>query len=318
MILTIQQASMLMSIQDGGRFGYQRFGMPESGPMDWWAFWAANRLVGNHPGAACVEVGLSDSEFLVEGRALLAAAGVGYRLWVNGRELPLWMAFVAKTGDRVRFQKIFGGNWVYLAVSGGIQSTVWMGSHSTFPAAGLGKKLAEGDRLPLALSAGEQAALAGHAVPRTKRPAYAKIVALRVIPGPHQERFTRSSREKFWESSYSVSTQSDRMGYRLEGAPLTHINGADLVSQGMALGEIQVPGDGRPIVMMPDHPTTGGYTCIGTVARVDLPLLAQLEPGRGTLHFEPCEIHEAQSAWGAAHEKIDSAAQCQEDLWLGL
>jgi antagonist of KipI len=318
MTLTVQQASLLMSIQDGGRFGYQRFGMPESGPMDWWAFRAANRLVGNDPGAACVEAGFSDAEIWIEQRSLLAVAGAGYQIFVNGRELPLWMAFIAKPGDRVRFQKVSGGNWVYLAVSGGIQSKVWMGSRSTFQAAGLGKKLAKGDQLPISVKAGEQAALAGHAFPQAKRPAYAQDISLRVISGPHQARFTETSRAKFCRSSYTVSTQSDRMGYRLVGEPLMHVNGADLVSQGMALGEIQVPGDGQPIVMMPEHPTTGGYTCIGTVARVDLPLLAQLEPGRGTLHFEPCEILEAQSAWGAAFEKIDSAARFQEDLWLGL
>jgi len=318
MTLTIQQASLFMSIQDRGRFGYQRFGMPESGPMDWWSFRAANRLVGDDPGAACVEIGFSDAVISIEQRTLLAVAGAGYMVFVNARRQPLWMAFIAKPGDRVRFQKTPGGNWVYLAAAGGVQSAVWMGSRSTFPAAGLGKKLAEGDRLSLLASAGEHTALAGHALPQRKRPAYTKDISLRVIPGPHLERFTETSRGKFWESSYSVSTQSDRMGYRLDGPALVHSNGADLVSQGMVLGEIQVPGDGQPIVMMPDHPTTGGYACIGTVARVDLPLLAQMEPGQGRLHFEPCEIHEAQSAWGAAIDTIDSAAQFQEDLWLGL
>ncbi len=318
MTLTIQQASLFLSIQDAGRFGYQRFGMPESGPIDWWAFRAANRLVGNGPTAACVEIGFSDAEIWVKERSLLAVAGAGYQLFVNARQLPLWMSFVAKPGDRLRFKKASGGNWVYLATAGGVQSPVWMGSRSTFPAAGLGKKLVEGDQLSLSALAGESAALAGNIMPESQRPHYADNVLLRVIPGPHQERFSPSSRTKFWETPYSVSTQSDRMGYRLEGPTLMHTNGADLVSQGMILGQIQVPGNGQPIVMMPDHPTTGGYTYIGTVAKVDLPLLVQLAPGGGTLHFKPCEINEAQALWGTAIEKIDSTCQFEEDLWLGL
>lgn len=318
MTLTIQQTSLFLSIQDAGRFGYQRYGMPESGPMDWWAFRAANRLVGNDPDAACVEIGFSDAEIWVKERALLAVAGAGYQIFVNGRQLPLWMSFIAKRGDRLRIKKASGGNWVYLAAADGVQSTVWMGSRSTFPAAGLGKKLVEGDRLPLPASAGDRAAFAGNIMPESLRPHYVDNVLLRVIPGPHQERFSPSSRTKFWETPYFVSTRSDRMGYRLEGLPLSHTNGADIVSQGMVLGQIQVPGDGQPIVMMPDHPTTGGYTCIGSVAKVDLPLLAQLEPGGGTLHFKPCEINEAQALWGAAIEKIDSTTPVEEDLWIGL
>lgn len=318
MTLTVKQAALLMSVQDAGRFGYQRYGMPESGPMDWWAFRAANRLVGNNPEVACVEIGFSDAEISVEQRVLLAAAGSGYQLVVNARPLPLWMSFIAKPGDRLRFMKTSGGSWVYLAAAGGVQSTVWMGSRSTFLAAGLGKKLAKGDQLPLSVSAGEGAAMAGTIVPKSQRPNYADSVSVRVILGHHQVRFTPSSRTKFWESAYSVSTQSDRMGYRLEGAPLNHTHGADLVSQGMVLGQIQVPGNGQPIVMMPDHPTTGGYTWIGTVAKVDLPLLTQLPLGGGTLYFQPCEVEEAQSAWAAAIKAVDSTTTMEEDLWLNL
>lgn len=318
MSLSIQKAALLMTIQDAGRFGYQRYGMPESGPMDWWAFRSANRLLGNDPGAPCVEIGFSGAEFRLERRALLAAAGVGYRLFVDERELPLWMTFVGKGGERIWFEKITGGNWVYLAAAGGIQSPVWMGSHSYFTAAGLGQKLAEGDRLSLSGPAVGDVAMAGNTVPGMKRPIYGDEISLRVIPGPHQEQFTSASKKTIWEATYSVSTQSDRMGYRLAGPCLMHSSGADLVSQGMALGEIQVPGEGQPIVMMPDHPTTGGYACIGTVAKVDMPLLSQLEPGRGTLQFQPCAIDEAQSAWAEAIKIVDSAVQFQEDLWLGL
>lgn len=318
MTLIIQQASLSMSIQDAGRWRYQRFGMPVSGSMDWWAFRAANRLVGNQPGAACVEMGYSEAEITVEQQALLAVTGAGYELLINDRPLPLWMSFAVRPGDRLRLRKTSGGNWVYLAVAGGVQSTMWMGSRSAFPAAGLGRRLTQGDRIPLSASAGERVAFAGNQLPKNQRPEYADQVTLRVVLGPHQEQFTPSSLAKCWETTYTLSTQSDRMGYRLQGSPIAHTDGADLVSQGMVLGQIQVPGDGQPIVMMPDHPTTGGYTWIGTVAKVDLPLLAQLTPGSGKVGFTPCELDEAQSAWAGAINQIDSATQVEEDLWLNL
>lgn len=318
MSLIIQQPSALMTIQDGGRQGYQRFGMPESGPMDWWAFRAANVLVGNQPGAACVEAGFSSAEFCVEQHSLMAACGAGYRLCVNHREMPLWMAFIGRPGDCIRLEKVSGGNWAYLAVGGGFQSTVWMGSRSTYPAAGLGKLLTVGDRLPILARSGERVICAGRSIPKSLQPPYASEPCIRVIFGPHQIRFLQSSRETFMADTYQVSTRSDRMGYRLEGPQLAHQDGADLVSQGMVLGAVQVPGDGQPIVMMPDHPTTGGYTCIATVAKVDLPLLAQTEPGRGALRFTPIAVNAAQSAWVQTVEILDSMDYFQEDLWTGL
>ena len=318
MTVHIQQAALLMTVQDGGRRGYQRFGMPESGPMDGWAFRCANRLVGNDSGAACVEIGFSSAELHLAGRSLLTVCGAGYRLLVNDHHLPLWMAFLGKPGDRIRLEKIPGGNWVYLAASGGILSAAWMGSRSAYPAAGLGRQLTEGDRLPLLGSAGEWEGLAGRSIPVAARPAYSSNPLIRVMPGQHLARFKSESWEIFCEGPYSLSPQSDRMGYRLSGPPLAHQTSPDLVSQGMVLGAVQVPGDGQPIVMMPDHPTTGGYACIATVARVDLPLLAQTEPGIGQLRFKLTEITQAQSAWSEATGRMDATDYFEEDTWTGF
>ena len=318
MSLFVQQPAVLMTIQDGGRQGYQRFGMPESGPMDWWAFRAANLLVGNLPGAACVEAGFSSTEFYVEKYSLLAACGAGYRLFVNHRAMPLWMAFFGKPGDQIRLEKASGGNWVYLAVEGGFQSQTWMGSRSMYPAAGLGKLLTAGDQLPFSELFSERVIRAGRSIQKSLQPAYASQSRIRVIFGPHQTRFLQSSRETFLAGTYQVSTSSDRMGYRLKGPHLAHQDGADLVSQGMVLGAIQVPGDGNPIVMMPDHPTTGGYPCIATVARVDMPLLAQVEPGRGALHFCPIDVSAAQSAWVQMIQTLGTTETFQEDLCTGI
>jgi antagonist of KipI len=318
MTLYIQEAALMMTVQDGGRFGYQRYGMPESGPMDGWAFQAANRLVGNAPGAACVEVGFSSAEITLDRRCLLALCGVGYSLSVNGRPLPLWMSFLGKPGDYIRVDKIPGGNWAYLAAAGGIQSEVWLGSRSVYPAAGLGRKLTPGDRLPLGEPSNQASFNSGRSFPTAARLPYSHEPVIRVIPGPHLARFTSESWDSFCQSAYSVSTQSNRMGYRLTGPTLVHHSGADLVSQGMVQGEIQVPGDGQPIVMMPDHPTTGGYACIATVSKADLPRLAQVEPGRGSVHFKPISLDAAHAAWVEVNEKISSVIPFEEDAWLGL
>jgi antagonist of KipI len=318
MTLYIQEAALMMTVQDGGRFGYQRYGMPESGPMDGWAFQAANHLVGNDASAACVEVGYSSSELYLERRCLLALCGAGYRLSVNERALPLWMAFLGKPGDHIRLEKIPGGSWAYLAAAGGIQSEVWMGSRSTFSAAGLGRMLGQGDRLPLGAPCADAELISGCSFPTDALPAYSAEAVIRIIPGPHLAWFTSESWDAFCQGVYGVSTQSDRMGYRLTGPTLAHHKGADLVSQGMVQGEIQVPGDGQPIVMMADHPTTGGYACIATVIKADLPLLAQVEPGRGSVRFSPISLDEAHSAWFEVKEKIKSAIPFEEDTWLEL
>jgi antagonist of KipI len=320
MSLLVEQPALIMTVQDQGRSGFQRFGMPESGPMDWWAHRAANRLVGNLPGEACLELGFSSVQLQLESDTLLAAAGTGYHLTINGQSLPLWMSFLGRRGDRIILEKVSGGNWVYLAAVGGLQTPCWMASRSTYVRAGLGRPLAVGDRLPLAAPPIGFTGLAGNSLPDKSQPDYiqSKDAILRVVSGPHQDRFEPESLTVFTEATYQVSPRSDRMGYRLVGPALAHSNGADLISQGMALGEMQVPGDGQPIVMMPDHPTTGGYTCIGTVIHHDLPLLAQAEPNAARLRFDWVDVEMAQDLYRQAIEKIDNGIISEEDPWLQL
>ena len=307
-----------MLVQDIGRRNFQRFGMPASGPMDWWAFRCANQLVGNPPECACVEMGFSSVRITVGRDVLLAACGAGYRLYRKDREHPLWMAFFARKGDQLHFAKSPGGSWCYIAVSGGIQSQVWMGSRSVFPRAGLGQLIADGDQLPLDNGHNPDRVLAGTSIPKEARPAYSNTPLVRVIPGPHTERFTATSLKDFWEKPFSLSPRFDRMGYRLTGPILSHTDGADIISQGLTLGQIQVPADGGPIVMMADHPTTGGYTSIGTVIRADLPLIAQAEPGQSEINFSPTTVADAQGSLMTAYGKIDTAIDRQEEPWLHI
>ena len=318
MTLIVKKAALITSIQDLGRQGYQRFGMPVSGPMDWWAFRCANRLVSNPPDCACVEMGFTSSAITVKSDAVLAVCGAGYRLFRNELEVPLWMAFFVKRGDCLHFSKCSGGNWVYLAVSGGVPSPIYMGSRSVYPRAGLGRFLADGDEVPLPSLHNSARLMAGFSIPKKARPAYTHDPLIHVIPGPQVDRFIPASLTDFWVQPFALSSRIDRMGYRLTGTALKHNKGADILSQGLALGQIQVPADGQPIVMMPDHPTTGGYTSIGTVIRVDLPFLAQAEPGQSEIHFAPITVPSAQQLLVDIHEKLKSALMMQEESWLNL
>lgn len=319
MTLRVEQAPLMLTVQDGGRVQYLRFGLPKSGPMDRWAHQAANGLVGNAPETACLELGFSTAVLLAEVDAVLAVTGAGFRLTLNARPLPLWMNFYARAGDRIVLEKVTGGNWAYLAAAGGMMTQSWLGSRSTYARGGLGQPLAAGERIPIGNSASRVRAFAIRSLPEKSRPMYSvDELILRVIPGPHHQRFTREALELFTRQGYLLSTRSDRMGYRLQGAALQHRDGPDLASQGMALGEIQVPGDGQPIVMMPDHPTTGGYTCIGTVIGVDLPLLAQAQPEWTMIHFEWTDVYAAQSLYRETLLQIDKGIQSEEVDWLYL
>jgi biotin-dependent carboxylase-like uncharacterized protein len=316
MSLIIERASLFLSVQDLGRVGYARFGLPESGPMDWWAQRAANRLVGNMPDAACLEIGLTDTVFRLDEDALLAVCGAGYQVRINGRPIPLWMAFLGRCGDRVTVEKVPGGNLAYLSAAGGLHTPEWLGSRSVTPRAGLGQYLGEGDMIHLRPEQPLRVNLAGGNLPEKHRPAYRDKPLLRAVPGPHLDRFTPQSLDRFWGSEFGLTNRSDRMGYRLHGEPLAHVDGADLVSQGMVLGEVQVPGDGQPIIMMPDHPTTGGYTCVATVARCDLPLLAQAPMGTGRIRFTAIEPAAALQLLRNAVNGVDAGIEFPEEEWL--
>ncbi|MDF1519724.1 MAG: biotin-dependent carboxyltransferase family protein [Brevefilum sp.] len=318
MTLLIENASLIMSVQDNGRFGFMRFGLPESGPMDWRAFNHANRLVDNPPDNACLEIGFTDASLRVEKDALLAVCGAGYQISLKGRKMPMWMSFWAKKGDLLDFEKTPGGNWAYLAASGGICSQVWMGSRSVYAIGGLGRLLQRGDRILIGKSIHRSRWDAGWFIPQENRPAYDIDISAGVVPGPQYEWFTDEAQTAFWQQKFNVTSRSDRMGYRLRGENLTHRTGADLLSQGMVMGEIQVPPDGQPIVMMPDHPTTGGYTSIGTVCRADLSLIAQAQPGISEISFIEINLNDARDKLTKTIEDIDKIEKPQEDVWTQL
>ena len=314
----MESPALITTVQDSGRQGFLRFGLPPSGPMDWCAFLAANQLVGNSSDDACLEIGMTSCVLQMESEAMAAVCGAGYHLYRGQDQMPLWMSFLLQPRDRLYLEKCPGGNWVYLALAGGIQSEVWLGSRSVYPRGKLGSTLQTDDQLDTKSLSQRSRLLAGQRFPDSLQPAYSQRPLLRVMMGPDEARFKTASINKFFNQTYQVSTQSDRMGYRLSGPSLRHIGGADVVSRGLAMGEIQVPGNGQPIAMMADHPTTGGYTVLGSVCKTDWPLLAQAQPGQAEIRFAPITVPEAQGSLNAIIKKIKSDHPEQEDLWLNL
>ncbi len=315
MSLRVVSPGFYTSVQDSGRFGFQRFGVPVSGPMDAFAFDAANRLAVNPPGTAAIEFAAAGPELRTEVDCLVALAGVGFALEVDGVAFPAWMAVRAPGGALLRVVAIDGGGWGYLALAGGIHTPPVMGSRATYTRAGFGgldgRLLQPGDVLP-SLPARDAARFAGRMLLPEFRPAYSTAPVVRVVLGPHEEAFTPAGIEAFIGSAYTLTRTADRMGYRLEGAPIQHRAGADILSDGIALGSVQVPGSGQPIVMMSDHQTTGGYTQIGVVARADLPLLAQCQPGVSQVRFRAVTPDEARQAY------IMQQAALERGIWQPL
>ncbi|MEW6285227.1 MAG: biotin-dependent carboxyltransferase family protein [Chloroflexota bacterium] len=309
MSLEILEVNGLATIQDAGRTGWRKFGVPASGPMDWFAFRAANRLAGNDLNAAALEIGMGGIVLRALRDCVIAVAGVGYSLSVYIWDFPLWSSYYVRGGWTVRLDKLDSGMWAYLAVSGGVQTPPVLGSASTYlrgPFGGFdGRRLQTGDVLKCGAPSRPLTDLAARTLPAEARPAYSDTPTLDVIMGPQDKYFTDESTAAFLAHDYTVSPTSDRMGCRLEGPALTHRGGTELLSEGMTMGAIQVPAGGQPIIMMADCPTTGGYPKIGTVISADLPLLAQCVPGRSKIRFRRTTVAKAQKKYREMMSKLE-------------
>ena len=311
MALEVVEAGGLATVQDLGRWNWMAYGVPRSGPMDGFARGAANLLAGNPPEAAALEIGMGDIALRAAEDCLIAVAGAGFQLSVYIWDFPLWSTIFVRRGWTIRLTKTGGGTWAYVAVCGGLQIEPVLGSRATYLRGGMGglagRRLQPGDLLPTDPQARAAERLAGRALAAQARPAYGESVTVEVIPGPQADRFTRNSMETFLSSEYGVTLASDRMGYRLEGPQLILNGSPDLLSEGMAVGAIQVPAGGQPIVMMADSPTTGGYPKIASVVSADLPLAAQCPPGSGSIRFRETTVEAAHRRYRAQMEGLKSA-----------
>jgi len=300
-MLTILDPGVLTTVQDAGRVGWGRYGIPPSGPMDAAAFVAANRLVGNPAGAAALEVTLTGPVLRAWGDCLVAVSGAEFELWAGNLAVPAWHAVYLRSGYTLRFGKRLNGARAYLAVAGGIDVPLYLGSRSTYLKGGFGglegRALRAGDRLPLGVSThAHPSSGAGARWPVPARMATLGTPTLRVVLGPQEDHFSAETIDRFLGNRYEVTAAADRMGIRLQGARLDHAGETGIVSDGIVTGSIQIPPDGTPIVMMVDHQTTGGYPKIATVIQADLPLLAQRLPG-DEVRFAQVTLGEARAAY---------------------
>ena len=286
-MINVLQPGTFTTVQDFGRFGYQRFGVPESGAVDKLALRCANLLVGNPENSPLLESTLFGPRLQFDSDTIISITGGDLGPLLDQKPIRNWSAINVAAGSILSFEGPRSGARAYISFSGGLSCEnleVVMGSTSTYVPGTFGgvegRALRQGDTLYM----GEPSS-SGVAVQRIENPPkYTENSLLRILLGPQHNLFPEESLAILSEGQYTVSVNSDRMGIRLEGSPLVHNDSADVVSDGTAFGAIQVPGDGLPIILSADRGTTGGYAKIGTVITADHAKMAQLVPGN-TISF---------------------------------
>ena len=312
--LVVARAGMFDTVQDLGRCGFQDLGMPTAGAMDPVALHLANALAGNDEGTAALEISLLGPELRVEADSARVAVVGPVRLSVVDAPAPAEVprpldadrSHRLRRGQALRVGAIDGVSVAYVAVEGGFDLTPFMGSLSTYARAGLGgldgRKLRDGDLLPLKL-----AAVAERAERRLAAPFDYGRGPVRVVLGPQDDYFSAAGLDAFLSGTYTVTKEADRMGFRLEGPAIAHNEkGADIASDGIAPGAIQVPAEGQPIILLADRQTIGGYTKIAAVISADLPRVCRLLPGK-TLQFAAVSVAEAEAARRTLEARLRTA-----------
>ena len=297
-VIEVLEPGLLTTVQDVGRFGYLRHGVPVSGAMDTVALRLANLLVGNPEDEACLEVTLSGPRLRFRSSAVIAVTGADLSPSINGSSIPTWASVEVRQGDELSFGGQESGTRAYVAVAGGLDVPVVMGSKSTFMKAGIGgfegRALKAGDMLMTRLP-DSSGGMSERRIPRSLVPRYDASLPIRVLLGPQDDRFTEAGLGVFLGEAFTVSAQSDRMGYRLQGPKVEHVSGPDIISDGIPFGGVQVSGNGQPIVLMADRGTSGGYTKPATVISADIGKVAQRMPG-DEIRFQKVTLEEAHEA----------------------
>lgn len=306
-MIKIIKPGLYTTVQDRGRMGFQRFGIPVAGAMDDFSFRVANILVGNDENTAALETTFMGPNIQIDFDGFIAITGANMEPKINGSNVKMWRSIKVDKGDNLTFSGASEGLRSYISFGGGLGVSEILNSKSTYVRGSLGgfkgRKLMEGDEIPIDSS--NSKAEPGKYISPGYIPRYAKENIVRVILGPQDDHFSTEVIETFLDSPYKITAEADRMGYRLEGATLSHIKGPDIISDGIVFGSVQVPGHGSPIVMMADRQTTGGYTKIATVISADLPLLAQMGPG-DTIHFQEVTIEEGQDIFAQYEKNINN------------
>lgn len=308
-LMQVDQPGMFSLVQDLGRYGWQRFGVPVNGAMDELAHRTANALVGNDDDAAALECTLTGPTVRFTRNTLVAITGADTVVTADGKRVPMNRAFMLRSGVVLAFGERRHGARTYLAVRGGLDTEPMMGSRSTFVRGGYGgvdgRALKRGDRVPVDTPQEDPLALERMLVQSGLPFVEAGAVALpattgeplriRFMRGTQWRSFSLAARQAFMREAFTISTQSDRMGYRLEGPELALKQAREMISEACDFGTVQVPPSGHPIVLMADRQSAGGYPKIAYVISTDLPLLAQAMPG-DRLQFTPVTLRQAEHA----------------------
>lgn len=328
MTAQVARAGLQTTVQDLGRYGLQRFGVPVSGAMDRLSLRVANRLVGNDDNDAALEITLVGPVLQFDSDTLIALCGGDLGALVNDKPLPMNRPAWIARGSRLAFGQCVAGCRAYLALAAGVDVPEVLGSRSTYLRAGFGgfngRALKAGDRIDAVaadqsyfrgLRESKVFHVDGFAAPKwSVRVDAARLnlqpQTIRFVAGRHWENLPSSTRNRFTGENFRVGAASDRMGYRLEGNDLGQHEYGDIASEAVTFGTIQLPPDGNPIVLMADRQTIGGYPRVGEVASVDLPMLAQLKPG-DTLRFERIALGEAQQLF---HTQMSALAQVEASI----
>jgi antagonist of KipI len=309
MTIKVKKSGLLTSIQDLGRYGFQKYGVIASGAMDTLSCRIANMLVGNSENDAAVEITMLGAHFEFQSDSLISICGGDLSPVLNDRPAKMWRPLFVKKGSFLTFGGAKKGCRAYLAAAGGFDVPEVMGSRSTYLRAGIGgyegRAIASGDRLLF----GKMSELSTRLFERFFDSAtYSEIKwsaspeffpflredeSVRVIKGRQYDDFTEKSKSMIFSEPFTITPKSDRMGYRMEGPKLTLVNKAEMISEAVSFGTIQVPADGNPIILLADRQTTGGYPKIAQVASVDLPYLSQFKPGE-IVQFKEISLGEAQ------------------------
>jgi antagonist of KipI len=308
-MITIVRPPPYLTVQDSGRRHCRSFGVPLAGAMDVFALRAANALVGNSPDLAALEWALGGGSIRFETDCAFAIAGARARATIGGEVAAPFTTNYAMAGDELTIENLTAGRFLYIALSGGIDVPIVLGSRSTYLPGRFGghqgRLLTRSDSLRLGNRPPSLPAR-GFVCPADLLPRYESGV-VHITRGTHADLFDESSWHALTESEYRISTASDRTGYKLKGEALSNSPGA-LPSEGGCPGVVQIPGDGAPIVLMADAPTVGGYPKIAVVSESDLPILAQRSPGE-SIRFQLTTIDQSQRALRKRASDLHSIGQ---------
>jgi len=305
-IIEVTAPGLLTTVQDLGREGFGPRGVSPSGAADPVALRLGNRLVGNPEPAAGLEMTLLGGTFVFPEGAIIALTGADFGATLENAAIPLWTSLEVKPGQTLRTGATRSGARCYLCVAGGIEEKPFLGSASTHLLSGLGghegRALRKGDALKIGSANGtfRDRTAGDKRTPFSKKTIVANALqhlqprkVLRVTPGPQRALFSDAAQKMFYASTYRVAEESNRMGLRLEGAPLPANDRGEMITEGVALGAVQITPAGLPIILFVEQQTTGGYPKIANVISSDFNSLGQLRP-RDEIRFEPVDWHTAR------------------------